>query len=104
MRPDDFKLINGFPNNCIKWGHEDVIIKQRCERNNIIINRKFHNKGIIEEKHVRDSSFHKLNILNTENDNVNWEKNGLNTCKYSIKINLDSEFNNENIIHYLIDF
>lgn len=104
LNKHDFKLINGFPNNCVKWGQEDVIIKQRCERNNIIINRKTYNKEITEEIHERDSSFHKLNIFNTKNDNINWKNNGLSTCNYSVKINLNSEFNYENIVHYVINF
>jgi hypothetical protein len=123
----DFKNVNGFPNNCIVWGSEDVILKQRCERNNIeIIRTKFYNKRITEETHSRDSSFNEINMKKNKNDNINWIKNGLSTlqsfdssrqgtlqsfdslrqdtCKYSRKINVDSKFNSENIIHYLLDF
>lgn len=104
----DFKNVNGFPNNCLKWGNEDNILKQRCERNNIdIIRDKFYNKGIREETHKRDSSFNEINMKKNKDDNINWIKNGLNTCKYTRKIDVDSEFTcdaTQFVIHYLIDF
>jgi hypothetical protein len=102
-----FKLINGFPNNCLVWGKDDEIIKQRCERFNIKINRdENYNKGIKEENHERDSSFHKLNTINNQDDHINWKRNGLLTLLYKCKIKEDSEFkiDNVNVIHYLVDF
>ena len=104
-----FKLINGFPNNCVGWSTEDEIIKQRCENNNININRdKNYNKGIREENHVRDNSFQKSNQINTNDDNINYKRNGLTSILYKCKIKEDSEFKMENVninlIHYLVDF
>lgn len=104
-----FKLINGFPNNCLCWSTEDEIIKQRCERFNIKINRdKNYNKGTKEENHVRDSSFQKLNQINTRDDNINSKRNGILSMLYKCKIKEDSEFkmesDNVNLVHYLVDF
>jgi hypothetical protein len=102
-----FKLINGFPNNCLCWSTEDEIIKQRCERFNIKINRdKNYNKGTKEENHVRDSSFQKLNQINTRDDNINSKRNGISSMLYKCKIKEDFEFKmeNVNVIHYLVDF
>jgi len=100
-----FKLINGFPNNCLCWSTEDEIIKQRCERFNIKINRdKNYNKGIKEENHVRDSSFQKLNQINTSDDNINSIRNGITSMLYKCKINNESEFKSSDVIHYLVDF
>lgn len=102
-----FKLINGFPNNCLVWGADDTIIKQRCERFNIKINRdKNYNKGIKEENHERDGSFNKLNQQNNKDDNLNWKRNGITSLLYKCKIKEDSEFKmgSVNIVHYLVDF
>jgi len=104
-----FKLINGFPNNCIVWGADDTIIKQRCERFKIKINRdENYNKGIKEENHERDGSFNKLNQMNNQDDNINWKRNGITSMLYKCKIKEDSEFklenDNINIVHYLVDF
>lgn len=98
-----FKLVNGFPNNCIMWSTEDEIIKQRCEKNNIKILRPIYNEYVLEENHERDSSFQKLNQINTSDDNIKWMKNGLSTLFYTCEINNESKFKN-NVVHYLVDF
>ena len=101
-----FKLINGFPNNCLQWGVDDSVIKQRCERNNIKILRPIYNECIIEENHERDSSFHKLNTINNEDDHLNWKRNGITSMLYKCKSKEYSTFqlDNINVIHYLVDF
>ena len=109
LNRNSFKLINGFPNNCLGWSTEDEIIKQRCDRFNIKINRdENYNKRIKEENHERDSSFQKLNQINTSDDNINWKRNGLSSLLYKCEIKQDSEFNiennNVNLVHYLVDF
>jgi hypothetical protein len=93
-----YKKANGFPNDYFSWGHEDVIIKTRCEKKNITIKRPNYNDYIAEEGHIRDSSFNSINQEKGRNDKAD---NGLTTCKYIAKIkNTDSS----NVIHYLIDF
>lgn len=106
MNRNAFKLVNGFPNNCLCWSTEDEIIKQRCERNNIKILRPIYNEYVLEENHVRDSSFQKLNQINTRDDNINSKINGITSMLYKCKIKEDSEFKleNVNVIHYLVDF
>lgn len=99
-----FKLINGFPNNMITWGNEDSLIADRCKNNKIKISRPIYNECVIEENHLRDDIHHNLNILNGQDDNINWAKNGLNTLFYKCKINETTEFKNDNLIHYLADF
>lgn len=99
-----FKLVNGFPNNCIGWSTEDEIIKQRCERNHIKILRPIYNECVIEENHERDSSFQKLNQINTSDDNIKWMKNGISTLFYTYKIKTEFKIENVNLVHYLVDF
>jgi len=103
---NSFKLVNGFPNNCLCWSTEDEIIKQRCEKNNIKISRPIYNQYVLEENHVRDSSFQKLNQINTRDDNINSKRNGITSMLYECKINNESEFkiDNINLVHYLVDF
>ena len=104
-----FSLIKGFPNDYYVWGHEDCTLYKRCEYHNIDIKRKIYNKGILEETHIRDSSFNSINQRKGQYDNP--ESNGIDTCKYRYKINTESEymidnegFKRDNIVHYLIDF
>ena len=96
-----FKLVNGFPNNMNGWSNEDVLLLNRCKKKNLLIKRNNYNKGIYEENHKRDDSWHDINIKNGLNDN--YETNGLSTCKYTCK-KINSEFNQNNVIHYLFDF
>lgn len=95
---NSFKKINGFPNNMWCWGNEDVVIKNRCEQNNIIIKRPSYNEFVKEETHERDSSFNRINQEKGRHDTP--LLNGLTSCEYTCKIKV----NNNNTIHYLIDF
>lgn len=101
-----FILVNGFPNNMLTWGNEDSLIADRCKNNKIKISRLVYNEGVIEENHTRDDIHHKLNLLNGQDDNVNWKKNGITSMLYKCKIKEDSEFKieNVNLVHYLVDF
>lgn len=99
-----FLKVNGFPNDYFNWGAEDTALFNRCVKNGIEILRQVYNKGINEENHTRDSSLHSINQEKCNRDNP--ESNGLTTCKYTCKINTDSQFGKDenNVIHYLIDF
>lgn len=97
-----FKKINGFPNDYFNWGAEDITLYKRCEKNSIQIKRPVYNKGIHEEPHARDNSCNSINQKKGENDVQ--EINGINTCQYTCQMSEDSEFLDDNIIHYLTDF
>lgn len=97
-----FSMIKGFPNDYFSWGAEDTTLHKRCEMNSIYIKRPLYNVGILEEPHARDSSFNHINQLKKSRDNP--ATNGLDTCKYSCKINNETDFDYKNVIHYLVDF
>lgn len=97
-----FSKINGFPNDYFNWGAEDTTLHKRCERNSINIKRDIYNTGVKEESHARDSSYNDINTRKSDRDNPGI--NGLTTCKYKCTINENTEFNYDNVIHYLADF
>jgi hypothetical protein len=97
-----FLQVHGFPNDYFNWGAEDTTLHKRCEKNSIDIKRPLYNIGVTEESHARDSSFNNINAKKGEKDVA--ETNGLETCKYKCKINNDTEFKYDNVIHYLADF
>lgn len=97
-----FSQIQGFPNDYFNWGAEDTTLHKRCERNSIDIKRPLYNIGVHEESHSRDSSHNDINSRKGEKDSP--DTNGLQTCKYTCEINNNSEFDYENVIHYLADF
>ena len=97
-----FSQIQGFPNDYFNWGSEDITLHRRCNRNSVDIKRPLYNIGVHEESHSRDSSYNSINSQKSEKDSP--DKNGLKTCKYTCEINNNSEFNYDNVIHYLVDF
>ena len=58
---EEFKRINGYPNNFLLWGYEDIALMQRCKSGGIRISRPTHNKFIEELNHKRDSSQNQAN-------------------------------------------
>jgi hypothetical protein len=97
-----FLQIYGFPNDYFNWGGEDITLHKRCEKNSIDIKRPLYNVGVKEESHTRDSSFNDINGKKGERDTP--EVNGLQTCKYKYKINNETEFDYDHVIHYMADF
>lgn len=94
--------VNGFPNDYFYWGAEDTTLQNRCKSNQIHIMRPTYNIGINEEQHSRDGSHNCINLQKSSKDNQS--NNGLTTCKYTCIQNDNSEFDQDNIIHYLTDF
>ena len=100
---EDYKKINGFPNDFWGWGGEDDAIYDRLAINNLIVLRP--DKGEIKE--LPHQSMKELkqftNLKKWENriDNIkNWKTNGLKNLKYKIKNHKKKSF-----IHiYHIDF
>lgn len=84
---------NGFPNNFLIWGGEDILLKKRFEQNNIYIDRMVYNDitTIEEVNHSRDSS------KNSENmSKINNNATGLQNCLYTVVY--------KNKWHFLFDF
>jgi hypothetical protein len=94
--------VNGFPNDYFYWGAEDTTLYKRCQNNKIEIMRPNYNIGINEEQHARDGSHNCVNLKKSSSDDL--INNGLTTCKYTCIKDENSEFGQDNIIHYLIDF
>ena len=96
--------VNGFPNDYFYWGAEDTTLYKRCQNNKIEIMRPTYNIGINEEQHARDGSHNCVNLKKSGQDNP--LNNGITTCQYTCiqKEESESEFNGDNIIHYLTDF
>ena len=112
---NQFKQINGYPNNFWGWGGEDEALKCRFLNSNI--NSFYYPKigNIIDLEETKDmitinSVKDKMNIINKENikyeklyeDLNSWKKNGLSNLKYKI-INNNNKNNKSNISHIKVD-
>lgn len=105
---NNFKLINGFPNDMYGWGGEDRSIYYRCLYKNIKIieteyTKKYNDRNknfIIDENNdsVTDVSKNEDNLIKSKLNNSHI--NGLTNCEYTI---VDyGEFNdNTNIYHFI---
>lgn len=97
-----FSKINGFPNDYFYWGAEDTTLQNRCKNNKIKIMRDIYNIGIDEHNHSRDGSHNCINLQKSAKDDP--LVNGLTTCNYTCIQYKDSEFKDDNVIHYLANF
>jgi hypothetical protein len=86
MNSDDFKKINGFPNNYWGWGGEDDEMLKRIKAVKLIID-----KPIEGEIHEIEHGWNESNGINKNNKNRlkkehadTWSKNGLNDLKYKV--------------------
>ena len=84
---NDFKKINGFPNDFWGWGGEDDAIYDRLAINKILVIRP--DKGKIKElshESMKDlKQFTNLKKWENRIDNIkNWRTNGLKNLKYKI--------------------
>jgi hypothetical protein len=77
-----FKMINGYPNNFVNWGGEDIVLLNRLKKSSIIIDRSHYNKGIFEEQHPRIN-----NKFITSDSGT-----GLDDIKYQCTIDVDENF------------
>lgn len=90
---NDFKLINGFPNNFFGWGGEDDAIYNRVAINNIDIYRPLEGSYILEDHPPpQETEYNKQKQDNILYDLKNWYKNGLSQI-INIFINM-KEYNN----------
>ena len=97
---EDFEKINGFPNYW-GWGMEDAILHQRCEKNNIIIDRNnFYPIGSPEILHLFDGV---ARIINKKETMLSKKDNGLDglTTLYKIKYFIDIKSSNPDDNLYL---
>jgi predicted glycosyltransferase involved in capsule biosynthesis len=86
MSTEDYKKINGYPNNYWGWGGEDDEFLHRVEVNKLTILRP--TEGSIEEmpherpKDLRIPKEEKKELR--KQDKTNWENNGINNLEYTL--------------------
>jgi hypothetical protein len=84
---DQYKQINGYPNDFWGWGGEDDAIYDRIALNNLIIIRPDKGKiNELEHKNLKDDK-EQTNLYKWENriNNIKtWKTNGLNNLKFQI--------------------
>jgi hypothetical protein len=92
---DNFKQSGGFPNDCLVWGGEDILLKERYKKIGIEMSRTsdYNNPEHVKEiGHPRDTSYNTSNIkklLNNKTHLYNVKYNVINVSNNVITIDLE---------------